>query len=104
MKRLFIAAICALGATTALAEVTVSVANGTGKTFDSVTVYAMEAGEAVDDALGSHLDDLGPGESTTITLGLTKCQPVFLQAIWDEDGIATAEADSCDPAIFTITE
>lgn len=104
MKRLFIAALCGLCATAAVAEVTVSVANGTGRAFESVTVYAMEAGEVAADALGRFDSALKPGESATITLGLTKCQAVFVQAVWGSDGIATAEADACDKAIFTLSE
>ena len=104
MKPLFIAALCALCASPATAEVTVSFANGTNKTFDSVTVFAMQAGEVAKDALGSISDRLKPGESATVSLRLTKCQPVFLQAVWGENGSATTEADACDPAIFTLTE
>lgn len=104
MNRFFIAAICAFCATQAVAEVTVSFANGTGKTFDSVTVYAMEAGEVADAALGSLTDALKPGESATVPLALTQCQPVFLQARWGETGTATTEADACDRAIFTLTD
>ncbi len=104
MKRLFIAALCGLCASAAVAEVTVSVANGTGQTFTAVTAYKMEAGHKTGEALGSLSGALKPGNSATVTLGLTQCQPVLVQAIWGEDGIATIKADACDPAIFTITE
>lgn len=104
MKSLIIATASALCATAAVAEVTVSVANGTNRAFESVTVYAMKAGEVAEDALGSFDTALKPGESATITLGLTKCQPVFVQAVWGSDGIATTEADACDRAIFTLSE
>jgi hypothetical protein len=105
MKPLFIATLGALFATAAAAgDVTVSFANGTSRIFDSVTVYAMAAGEVGDDALGGINEALRPGESATVKLALTKCQPVFVQAVWGENGVATTEADSCDPAIFTLTE
>lgn len=104
MKPLFIAAVCAVCATKALGDVTVSVANGTNRSFDTVTVFAMVAGEASDTALGSFAERLKPGETATIPLQLTKCQAVFVQAVWGSDGIATTEADACDRAIFTLTE
>ncbi len=106
MKQFIIATVCALCATAAVADdVTVSVANGTSRTFDSVTVYALGAGGAVkDNAVGSTGDALKPGRTARINLALTACQPVFVQAIWGSDGIASTEADACDSAVFTLSE
>ncbi len=105
MKSLFIAALGAFGATAVAAEVTVSVANGTDQVFDSVTVSAVDASGAVlDQDLGRHDSTLRPGQSATILLQLDGCAPVFLQAWRGADALATAEADACDPAIYTLTE
>ena len=105
MKRLFIAAACALCTGPAAAgDVTVSVANGTDKTFESVTVYAIEAGEVRDDALGTVAKPLRPGRSVAIPLSLDSCAPVFVQALYGAKGIVTTEADACDKAIFTLSE
>ncbi len=106
MKRLLIATACALCAGAAVAEdVTVSVANGTSRTFESVTVYAMDTkGAVAEDALGSNDGALKPGRTARIKLTLTECQPVFVQATWGGGGLASTEADACDPAIFTLSE
>ena len=104
MKRLFIAALCGCCASAAVAEVTVSVANGTSQTFTSVTAFVTEGGHKTGEPLGSLAGALKPGESATVTLGLTQCQPVLVQAVWGEDGIATVTADACDSAFYTITE
>lgn len=106
MKQLFIATACAFCATAAVADdVTVSVANGTDRAFDSITVYAMDAGGAVAEAvLGNMADALKPGRTARIKLALPECQPVFVQAIWASGGSATTAADACDPAVFTLSE
>ena len=102
MKHLWIATACAFFATVAIADdVTVSVANGTDKTFESVTVYALDSRGEV---LGGAEKALRPGRSATITLALPSCQAVIVQALWGSDGMVTTEADACDPAIFTLTE
>lgn len=106
MKTLLLASALGLAlAPAAMAEVTLTVANNSSDSIETLAIFAVDAGGVpTTEILGSLAAPVAAGGSADIVLGLPQCGPAFLSASYGDGSMSEASVDLCATPTLDFTD